>query len=258
LGLRTFNIKKRSKWDDFTISIEPSHELPSSMPPPPKIRVQATTSVNEQVKKPRGQEKENAHPHEPASKVQAADMLQAGAQNQRPRRANANLHPGLPDVKVTKPRRTSAQVLADKAATAAKKMEKEKNLAELRQASIKRVATMEDKMVVDEEKKMGEAARPPAGKVTKSLTKRLPPVVKKKKVVMADVNSLAEGDDPLMCQAGMLSEKVLDPDEQTQVLITPERLALRVYYSEEEEEEENDKAAGMASPVGNGTLSSLM
>ena len=92
----------------------------------------------------------------------------------RPRRSNAVVHPGLPDVEEKtqrKPRRTHEQVIADKEAAIAKRISKERDAEESKKKSRKRIAQIEDGIAIADKQHTCDAARPPPGRVTKNTAK---------------------------------------------------------------------------------------
>jgi hypothetical protein len=167
-------------------------------------------------------------------------------QNQHPRRAKANLHPGLPDVKVTKPRRSSAQVAADKAAALTEKSAKEQSLATLRKAAIKKIAAKEDQMVIDDAQQKDKAARPLVEKIVNNVAKRLPPGVGRKLVnkdqQISEKSDTEDEDAPFYGGDG-----VLDSNEESQILIYHDKKGrfplknTRPIFAQEEEDEEEEE-----------------
>jgi hypothetical protein len=92
------------------------------------------------------------------------------------RPSNKDTHPGTPDIDeevlnrpIPKPRRTKVQVAADNAAAVEKKAakaEEAKLMNEKKTQLIGRIATLEKKMLDDEQQADREAARPPTKKRT--------------------------------------------------------------------------------------------
>ena len=91
------------------------------------------------------------------------------------RQSNKDAHPGMPDIDeqvlsrpVPKPRRTKAQIAADNAAAAAKKLAKAeavKSNEEKKTRLVNSIAVLENEMDNDEQQAEKEAARPPAKKM---------------------------------------------------------------------------------------------
>jgi hypothetical protein len=90
------------------------------------------------------------------------------------RRSNKDAHPGAPDVDeevlrrpVPKPRRTKAQIAADKAAAAADKLEKAEaaqSKEDKKSKLIETIATLENQMAIDDRQAERNAAHPPTKK----------------------------------------------------------------------------------------------
>ena len=157
----------------------------------------------------------------------------------RPKRAGVNPHPGKVGVKT---RRTSAQVLADKAEALAKKELKAAAAAAAKEKKLKTIAEIEDRMAVNEEKRKKDATRPPPGKVAVNIAKPVarmstPEVNKEVDLLLAAHNDLVEVD--------------LDPDKDSQLLVYRPRPKQSKHVSEENgsdfemEDNENGKTDGM-------------
>ena len=152
-------------------------------------------------------------------------------------------------MKVTKPRRSSAQVAADKAAALAKKTEKIAQDVASRKSSLKKIADLEDAMEITEDQNNKDAARPPAGKITVSMAKRMQPASQKRGDVQIDSEetssktNLHPADSDTVLESSVYSEDFeLDVTEESQILIHKAR-PQKVFRREEEEESEKSDAA---------------
>lgn len=131
----------------------------------------------------------------------------------------------------TKPRRTSAQVLADKAAALAKKEEKAVAVAAAKDKKLKKIADLENRMAADEENRKRDAARPPSGKIVVNVAERPKSSVRKSTPeIMKEVDELLAFD-----YGNDIVE--LDSEEESQVVLRQPKPQREPVLEEESEGE---------------------